>query len=589
MSISARLRAAREARGIDLYRVERDTKIRVKFLAALEEGQYSELPAEVYARGFLRNYASYLGLDPDEAWEEWRRESAAPRPSAPVVVDSAEAAQPAVQFPPRSGGRARARSSSGTPSSGTPPSADSAPEAAAGGAFALKLPELKLPQLKLPALQRAAKVPPAELAQSRPPKPEPSILKSPPPRARLSSISERLPWRRTKAPKESPIGGPQPIAMPRRALHVGPTHVVVLLLLVIIAGVGLFFGMQATLVLQDPTLTVTSPGQAVITVASGTTSYPLQGTATKSAEISISWDQRDPMHTQANASGNWNYKAALHNGINEFDIYSTDLDTGHDSAVVTRLINVETPTASPVAPFLAVDSPTNGQSFVSGSITVYGTTVAITSVTVTATYVGTAPPAPPSGKATNAPTRTPAPTQQPTMMPMATSTPFATASPTPSRAATPNPSAGPTPITVIPDINGRFSTPLRLYSGRWLLTVVGTNKDGVSTTPVQLTVIVTAGSLVVVINVKGGPADLKIWKDGKILAGYDGPPYKRVASGSQIKVVANQSVWIFTGSPNTTYVTVNGTSYGRLGTGSTNSPASWRITAYGPPVPSNDR
>jgi hypothetical protein len=119
--------------------------------------------------------------------------------------------------------------------------------------------------------------------------------------------------------------------------------------------------------------------------------------------------------------------------------------------------------------------------------------------------------------------------------------------------------------------------------------VVGTNKDGVSTTPVQLTVIVTAGSLVVVINVKGGPADLKIWKDGKILAGYDGPPYKRVASGSQIKVVANQSVWIFTGSPNTTYVTVNGTSYGRLGTGSTNSPASWRITAYGPPVPSNDR
>ena len=73
-TLPEQLRSAREAKGVDLYRVERDTKIRSKFLAALENGDYSDLPGEVYTRGFLRNYASYLGLDPDEAVDEWRRE-----------------------------------------------------------------------------------------------------------------------------------------------------------------------------------------------------------------------------------------------------------------------------------------------------------------------------------------------------------------------------------------------------------------------------------------------------------------------------------------------------------------------------------
>ena len=67
------MRDAREAKGVDLFRVERDTKIRSKFLAALEDGDFADLPGDVYARGFLRNYASYLGLDADEVEEEWRR------------------------------------------------------------------------------------------------------------------------------------------------------------------------------------------------------------------------------------------------------------------------------------------------------------------------------------------------------------------------------------------------------------------------------------------------------------------------------------------------------------------------------------
>lgn len=69
-----RLLAARERKGVDLYRAERDTKIRARYLAALERGDYRELPGAVYTKGFLRNYALYLGLDPDEILLQWRQE-----------------------------------------------------------------------------------------------------------------------------------------------------------------------------------------------------------------------------------------------------------------------------------------------------------------------------------------------------------------------------------------------------------------------------------------------------------------------------------------------------------------------------------
>lgn len=81
-----RLLAARERKGVDLYRAERDTKIRARYLAALERGDYRELPGNVYTKGFLRNYALYLGLDPDEVLLQWRRERGDPREAAPVIA-----------------------------------------------------------------------------------------------------------------------------------------------------------------------------------------------------------------------------------------------------------------------------------------------------------------------------------------------------------------------------------------------------------------------------------------------------------------------------------------------------------------------
>ena len=85
-SLPERLFAARERKGVDLYRAERDTKIRARYLAALERGDYRELPGAVYTKGFLRNYALYLGLEPEEILAQWRRERGDNGSPAPVIA-----------------------------------------------------------------------------------------------------------------------------------------------------------------------------------------------------------------------------------------------------------------------------------------------------------------------------------------------------------------------------------------------------------------------------------------------------------------------------------------------------------------------
>ena len=57
------LREARLRQGLELPEIEQATKIRGRYLRALEEEQFDVLPAETYVKGFLRTYADYLGLD----------------------------------------------------------------------------------------------------------------------------------------------------------------------------------------------------------------------------------------------------------------------------------------------------------------------------------------------------------------------------------------------------------------------------------------------------------------------------------------------------------------------------------------------
>lgn len=65
-TLGQRLRKAREAKQLSLAAVEEATRIRRQYLEALEADQYDALPGTVFLRGFVRNYALFLGLDPEE-------------------------------------------------------------------------------------------------------------------------------------------------------------------------------------------------------------------------------------------------------------------------------------------------------------------------------------------------------------------------------------------------------------------------------------------------------------------------------------------------------------------------------------------
>ena len=85
--LGASLREARESQGISLEQAEEVTRIRRVFLKALEEERFDDLPSAVYARGLIRNYARFLGLDPDEASADYQAATSAPSSSVPHVLD----------------------------------------------------------------------------------------------------------------------------------------------------------------------------------------------------------------------------------------------------------------------------------------------------------------------------------------------------------------------------------------------------------------------------------------------------------------------------------------------------------------------
>lgn len=72
--LGERLRAAREAQGIPVSQAAADTRILPRYVIALESGEFQHLPGDVYARGFLRNYANYLNIPAEELIELYRVE-----------------------------------------------------------------------------------------------------------------------------------------------------------------------------------------------------------------------------------------------------------------------------------------------------------------------------------------------------------------------------------------------------------------------------------------------------------------------------------------------------------------------------------
>lgn len=76
--IGPTLREARNRRKVDLSAVEAATKIRVRYLQAIENEEWDALPGGAYTRGFIRTYATYLGLDGDRLADDYRRAAAEP-------------------------------------------------------------------------------------------------------------------------------------------------------------------------------------------------------------------------------------------------------------------------------------------------------------------------------------------------------------------------------------------------------------------------------------------------------------------------------------------------------------------------------
>ncbi|MEW6400559.1 MAG: RodZ domain-containing protein [Chloroflexota bacterium] len=98
LSIGQRLRQAREYRLLSLEKAADITRIRVVYLQALENDDFSVMPSAAQGRGFLRNYAEFLDLDLDQIIAELQKE--APRPSEisgplPVVDVTPAPAAPA--------------------------------------------------------------------------------------------------------------------------------------------------------------------------------------------------------------------------------------------------------------------------------------------------------------------------------------------------------------------------------------------------------------------------------------------------------------------------------------------------------------
>jgi len=91
--IGTSLRQARQHRGLELADVERETRIRAKYLGALEDDRFDVLPGTAYVRGFLRTYAEYLGLDGGIYVDEYNEQHV-----------PAEDELPAIQHEPIGGG-----------------------------------------------------------------------------------------------------------------------------------------------------------------------------------------------------------------------------------------------------------------------------------------------------------------------------------------------------------------------------------------------------------------------------------------------------------------------------------------------------
>jgi cytoskeletal protein RodZ len=447
-TLPERLTEARERKGVDLLRAERDTKIRARYLAALESGDYADLPGAVYTKGFLRNYALYLGLDPEEVTRQWKHERG---------------------------------------------------------------------DLTMPA--------------------------------------------------EPALNVPRPLQAPRQGFTISPVMVVAGLLAVLIAAFGLYIGVQLLRYAKPPTIAVTDPAQAVLTVPDGSTSYTLRGTTIPGATVTIKDAAIDqPYNVSADGTGRWSADVQLRRGRNEFDVSALDPDTGKASDSTVKLY-LTVPVTAVEAPQLTLASPAEGAQFSNGAIPIQGATTNAAKVTVSANRM----PGAGAGAVAAKPSASPAASASPGASPSASET----------TAPVKPPDVG--PVTVDLATDGGFEAPFNLSTGNWEILVTATSADGKTTTLTRHVSIQYQG-VNLVISVKGSRAWLKVWVDGAVspVTGAAGNVYD---PGKVLTFAAQHTIEVRTGKSSATYFTLNGQDLGHMS--SKGNPETWLFAPPAQPKQTN--
>jgi cytoskeletal protein RodZ len=99
--ISEILQDKRIEKGLSLDSVVKATKIKKDFIIAIESGRYFDLPSESYALGFIKNYASYVGIDKNKAAALFRREYEGVSASLPTFKSGDKKFTRKIFFTPR--------------------------------------------------------------------------------------------------------------------------------------------------------------------------------------------------------------------------------------------------------------------------------------------------------------------------------------------------------------------------------------------------------------------------------------------------------------------------------------------------------
>ena len=307
-------------------------------------------------------------------------------------------------------------------------------------------------------------------------------------------MAARARRQRARPRRSSPSRGRSP--QPRRGLTFSPGVVVAALVTVVVLAVGAYLTVQVMRFNKPPTLAVTAPRVATLTARRATRTRTSCAGRRSPAARSRSRSPACPRQTTADSTGAWSMDVDLRRGKNQFKIWATDPETGKQSEETAQVV-ITVPFAEIEVPTLTVDQPADGATVENGAIPVQGTATNATSV------VG----------------HRHATTDRPTAR----------------RRRRPVPARPPAPAPVTVDgRRGRHVQRRRSSSttGRWSIVVTATGAAN-KTASITRHVAVAYKGVNLVVEVKGGPAWLKVWVDGKLASGLGRRDRRRRARSSR--------------------------------------------------------